>query len=133
MVPFQALLAYGVCVDAVCPGKKAGDFCRTAIHQSSAHQVGYLCSAFIFMNFNLHSLHYLWVWIILTTFFYLTNSNQLSLGFLNLYTLYLSFFSKYYHILYISNITGNIAFLSNFLIITSCRRPTPSPVVTILL
>ncbi|GLT57708.1 hypothetical protein SLA2020_306600 [Shorea laevis] len=32
MVPFQALLAYGVAVDAVCPGKKAGDICRTAIH-----------------------------------------------------------------------------------------------------
>ncbi|KAL3525103.1 hypothetical protein ACH5RR_013475 [Cinchona calisaya] len=38
MVPFQALLAYGVAVDAVCPGKKAGDFCRTAIHDSSVHQ-----------------------------------------------------------------------------------------------
>lgn len=38
MVPFQALLAYGISVDAVCPGKKAGDICRTAIHQSSAHQ-----------------------------------------------------------------------------------------------
>ncbi|CAI9753271.1 unnamed protein product [Fraxinus pennsylvanica] len=38
MVPFQALLAYGVSVDAVCPGKKAGDICRTAIHQSSGHQ-----------------------------------------------------------------------------------------------
>ena len=39
MVPFQALLAYGVAVDAVCPGKKAGDFCRTSIHQLSGHQV----------------------------------------------------------------------------------------------
>ncbi|CDP01708.1 unnamed protein product [Coffea canephora] len=38
MVPFQALLAYGVAVDAVCPGKKAGDFCRTSIHQLSGHQ-----------------------------------------------------------------------------------------------
>ncbi|MCD7446442.1 hypothetical protein HAX54_007754 [Datura stramonium] len=38
MVPFQALLAYGVAVDAVCPGKKAGDVCRTAIHQLSGHQ-----------------------------------------------------------------------------------------------
>ncbi|KAK0590283.1 hypothetical protein LWI29_024920 [Acer saccharum] len=34
MVPFQALQAYGVGVDAVCPGKKAGDVCRTAIQQS---------------------------------------------------------------------------------------------------
>ncbi|KAK7833745.1 protein dj-1 like protein d [Quercus suber] len=38
MVPFQALLAFGVSVDAVCPGKKTGDICRTAIHQASAHQ-----------------------------------------------------------------------------------------------
>ncbi|KAL5566778.1 hypothetical protein UlMin_029942 [Ulmus minor] len=38
MVPFQALLAYGVKVDAVCPGKKAGDVCRTAIHDASPHQ-----------------------------------------------------------------------------------------------
>ncbi|XP_057470080.1 protein DJ-1 homolog D-like [Actinidia eriantha] len=38
MVPFQALLAYGVSVDAVCPGKKAGDICRTAIQQASPHQ-----------------------------------------------------------------------------------------------
>ncbi|XP_071915541.1 protein DJ-1 homolog D-like isoform X2 [Coffea arabica] len=38
MVPFQALLAYGVAVDAVCPGKKAGDLCRTSIHQFSGHQ-----------------------------------------------------------------------------------------------
>ena len=32
MVPFQALLAFGYAVDAVSPGKKAGDRCRTAIH-----------------------------------------------------------------------------------------------------
>lgn len=38
MVPFQALQAYGVAVDAVCPGKKAGDVCRTAVHQASGHQ-----------------------------------------------------------------------------------------------
>ncbi|CAI9110335.1 OLC1v1010341C1 [Oldenlandia corymbosa var. corymbosa] len=38
MVPFQALQAYGVAVDAVCPGKKAGDVCRTAIHDSCGHQ-----------------------------------------------------------------------------------------------
>ncbi|KAK9950668.1 hypothetical protein M0R45_006145 [Rubus argutus] len=39
MVPFQALQAYGVSVDAVCPGKKAGDICRTGIHQKSpTHQ-----------------------------------------------------------------------------------------------
>ncbi|EXC21753.1 Intracellular protease 1 [Morus notabilis] len=38
MVPFQALQAYGVAVDAVCPGKKAGDICRTAVHDSSGHQ-----------------------------------------------------------------------------------------------
>lgn len=38
MVPFQALQAYGVAVDAVCPGKKAGDFCRTSVHQASPYQ-----------------------------------------------------------------------------------------------
>ncbi|KAK4480044.1 hypothetical protein RD792_013101 [Penstemon davidsonii] len=38
MVPFQALLAYGLSVDAVCPGKKSGDICRTAIHDSNGHQ-----------------------------------------------------------------------------------------------
>ncbi|CAL0334789.1 unnamed protein product [Lupinus luteus] len=38
MVPFQALQAYGLTVDAVCPGKKAGDVCRTAVHQLSGHQ-----------------------------------------------------------------------------------------------
>ncbi|KAK4278102.1 hypothetical protein QN277_015994 [Acacia crassicarpa] len=35
MIPFQALQAYGVAVDAVCPGKKVGDVCRTAIQQLS--------------------------------------------------------------------------------------------------
>ncbi|KAH8483072.1 hypothetical protein H0E87_027714 [Populus deltoides] len=38
MVPFQALQAYGIAVDAACPGKKAGDICRTAIHDSAAYQ-----------------------------------------------------------------------------------------------
>ena len=32
MVPFQALLMVGHRVDAVCPGKQAGDKCDTAIH-----------------------------------------------------------------------------------------------------
>ncbi len=32
MVPFQALLAVGHQVDAVCPGKKAGEWVATAIH-----------------------------------------------------------------------------------------------------
>jgi protease I len=32
MVPFQALLALGHSVHAVCPNKKAGEFVRTAIH-----------------------------------------------------------------------------------------------------
>lgn len=39
MVPFQALISYGIAVDAVCPDKKAGDVCRTAVHQPSGHQV----------------------------------------------------------------------------------------------
>lgn len=32
MVPFQALLMLGLKVDAVCPGKKAGESVRTAVH-----------------------------------------------------------------------------------------------------
>jgi protease I len=38
MVPFQALLAVGHKVDAVCPGKKAGDKIATAIHDFEGHQ-----------------------------------------------------------------------------------------------
>jgi protease I len=38
MVPFQALLAVGHTVDAVCPGKKAGDRIRTAIHDFEGDQ-----------------------------------------------------------------------------------------------
>ena len=32
MVPFQALQMVGFQVDAVCPGKKAGEQCKTAVH-----------------------------------------------------------------------------------------------------
>ena len=38
MVPFQALLAVGHRVEAVCPGKKAGDKVRTAIHDFEGDQ-----------------------------------------------------------------------------------------------
>jgi protease I len=38
MVPFQALLAVGHAVHAVCPGKKAGDRIRTAIHDFEGDQ-----------------------------------------------------------------------------------------------
>jgi len=38
MVPFQALLAVGHGVDAVCPGKAAGDSVRTAIHDFEGDQ-----------------------------------------------------------------------------------------------
>ncbi|GHT01391.1 protease [Synergistales bacterium] len=38
MVPFQALSAVGYEVDAVCPGKKAGDTVRTAIHDFEGDQ-----------------------------------------------------------------------------------------------
>jgi protease I len=38
MVPFQALLAVGHLVHAVCPGKKAGDKVRTAIHDFEGSQ-----------------------------------------------------------------------------------------------
>jgi protease I len=38
MVPFQALQVLGYAVDAVCPGKKAGDQVRTAIHDFEGDQ-----------------------------------------------------------------------------------------------
>lgn len=38
MVPYQMLLMVGHTVDAVCPGKKAGDFVRTAIHDFEGDQ-----------------------------------------------------------------------------------------------
>ena len=38
MVPFQTLLTLGVQVDAVCPGKRAGDRVRTAIHDFEGDQ-----------------------------------------------------------------------------------------------
>lgn len=38
MVPFQALQMVGHTVDAVCPGKKAGDTVRTAIHDFEGDQ-----------------------------------------------------------------------------------------------
>jgi protease I len=38
MVPFQALGAFGFEVDAVCPGKKAGETIRTAIHDFDGAQ-----------------------------------------------------------------------------------------------
>jgi protease I len=38
MVPFQALQLVGHTVHAVCPGKRAGDFVRTAIHDFEGDQ-----------------------------------------------------------------------------------------------
>jgi protease I len=38
MVPFQALQAVGFTVDAVCPGKKAGQKVRTAVHDFEGDQ-----------------------------------------------------------------------------------------------
>jgi protease I len=38
MVPFQALQAVGLLVDAVCPGKSAGQSVRTAIHDFEGDQ-----------------------------------------------------------------------------------------------
>lgn len=38
MVPFQALLMVGHLVHAICPGKKAGDVVRTAIHDFEGDQ-----------------------------------------------------------------------------------------------
>lgn len=54
MVPFQALQAYGLAVDAVCPGKKAGDVCRTCIHQlSPTHQVHLTSFLFHFFYYQI--------------------------------------------------------------------------------
>ena len=38
MVPFQALLTVGYAVDAVCPGKKAGETVKTAVHDFEGDQ-----------------------------------------------------------------------------------------------
>jgi protease I len=38
MVPFQALKMVGHSVDAVCPGKKAGDYVMTAVHDFEGQQ-----------------------------------------------------------------------------------------------
>src|SRR5512140_3416424 len=38
MVPYQILLTAGHAVDAVCPGKKSGDFVHTAIHDFEGAQ-----------------------------------------------------------------------------------------------
>src|ERR1039457_137208 len=38
MVPFQALLMVGHTVHAVCPGKKAGESVRTAVHDFEGDQ-----------------------------------------------------------------------------------------------
>ena len=38
MVPFQMLLMVGHEVDAVCPGKSAGDFVATAVHDFEGQQ-----------------------------------------------------------------------------------------------
>lgn len=38
MVPYQMLLMVGHTVHSVCPGKKAGDFVMTAIHDFEGHQ-----------------------------------------------------------------------------------------------
>ena len=38
VVPFQALLAYGVFVHIFCPEKKADDACQTVVHQGLGHQ-----------------------------------------------------------------------------------------------
>jgi len=55
MVPFQALQAFGVAVDAVCPGKKANDVCRTAVHVLSGAQVSviFFSSLHTISNFQL--------------------------------------------------------------------------------
>ena len=77
MVPFQALLAYGVSVHAVCPGKKAGDVCRTAVHQGLGHQVSF--SAFITQS---------------SSIFLVRNGIKDSFGFCSLQKIYATKFSR---------------------------------------
>lgn len=38
MVPIQALQMYGYSVDTICPGKKAGEYIHTAIHDFEGAQ-----------------------------------------------------------------------------------------------
>lgn len=38
MVPFQAIVMLGIDVDSVCPGKRKGDFVKTAIHDFEGDQ-----------------------------------------------------------------------------------------------
>lgn len=38
MVPYQALMVAGLCVDVVCPGKLAGDTIKTAVHDFEGDQ-----------------------------------------------------------------------------------------------
>ncbi|XP_021896827.1 protein DJ-1 homolog D-like [Carica papaya] len=52
MVPFQALQAFGISVHAVCPGKKAGNVCPTAIQYGCGHQT---YSEFRGHNFTLNA------------------------------------------------------------------------------
>lgn len=61
MVPFQALQAYGIDVDAVCPGKKAGDVCRTAVHQPSGHQVIKFQFSFEFFAFQCNQANFIYL------------------------------------------------------------------------
>lgn len=51
-MPFQALQAYGLTVHAVCPGKKSGDVCRTAVHQLThpLQVLVYLCTTQCFFT-----------------------------------------------------------------------------------
>lgn len=37
-VPIQTLQTLGIAVDVVCPGKKAGDKCKTAVHDFEGDQ-----------------------------------------------------------------------------------------------
>ena len=38
MVPYQILLTVGITVDVVCPGKKPGEKCKTAVHDFEGDQ-----------------------------------------------------------------------------------------------
>ncbi|KAG6743347.1 hypothetical protein POTOM_054301 [Populus tomentosa] len=66
MVPFQALQAYGIVVDAACPGKKAGDICRTTIHDSAGYQV--LSPSLYTFNHHIGFFFFFFLWLFLKKF-----------------------------------------------------------------
>lgn len=50
-MPFQALQAFGVKVDAICPGKKAGETVATAVHDFLGYKVRIVAMSSFFQPF----------------------------------------------------------------------------------